>query len=48
MTNERIVLIHVTRRTNMHLAHKFLKNALPRETLERITFLMSKREIEEE
>lgn len=48
MNNEKIILIHVTRRTNMHLAQKFLKKALPKETLERITFLMSKREIEEE
>jgi ribonuclease Z len=48
MNNEKIILIHVTRRTNMHLAQKFLKKALPKATLDRITFLMSRREIEEE
>lgn len=48
MNNERIILIHVTRRTNMHMAHKILKKALPKETLERITFLMSKRDIEQD
>jgi len=48
MNNEKIILIHVTRRTNMGAAHKFLKQALPKETLERITFLMSRKYLEEE
>jgi len=48
MNNEKIVLIHVTRRTNMGMANKFLKKALPKETLEKITFLMSRKHIEEE
>jgi ribonuclease Z len=48
MRNEHIVLIHVTRRTNMAMARKHLRQALPRETLDRIRFLMSKKYIEEE
>lgn len=48
MNNERIILIHVTRRTNMSLARKILRKVLPRETLERVTFLMSRKHIEAE
>ena len=48
MNNEQIILIHVTRRTNMHQAQKFLKEALPKDMLERITFLMSRKDIEED
>ncbi len=48
MKNERIVLIHVTRRTNMAEARRILKASLPEETLERITFLMSRKYIEED
>ena len=48
MTCERIILIHVTRRTNMAAARAILRKSLPPETLERITFLMSRQYIEEE
>lgn len=48
MTCERIVIIHVTRRTNMGLARKLMRKALPADVLERITFLMSRRHIEED
>ena len=48
MANERIVLIHVTRRTNMTEARRFLRKALPKDVLDRITFLMSRRHIEED
>jgi len=48
MRNEHIVLVHVTRRTNMAEARKILKHSLPKETAERITFLMSRKYIEEE
>ncbi|MCL2701162.1 MAG: MBL fold metallo-hydrolase [Phycisphaerae bacterium] len=48
MHNERIVLIHVTRRTHMGQAQRVLKKSLPKETLEKITFLMSREHIEEE
>lgn len=48
MNNEHIVLLHVTRRTNMALARKALRKVLPRDVLDRITFLMSRRYIEEE
>lgn len=43
MRNERIIIVHVTRRTNMGLASRLLKKTLPKETLERITFLMDRR-----
>ena len=48
MNNERIVLTHVTRRTNLGQARKALKKALPKDILERVTFLMSRKYIEEE
>ena len=48
MNNEHIYLIHVTRRTNMAMARKFLAAALPKATLDRISFLMSRKYIEEE
>jgi len=48
MDCERIIIIHVTRRTNMGAARKLLRKALPKDILDRITFLMSRRHIEEE
>ena len=48
MTCERIILIHVTRRTNMAAARAMLRKALPANVLERITFLMTRQAIEEE
>ncbi len=48
MENERIILIHLTRRTNMGAAKKILRKTLPKHTLERVTFLMSRAHIEEE
>jgi len=48
MECERIVIIHVTRRTNMGAARKMLRKALPKDILDRITFLMSRKYIEEE
>lgn len=48
MNNQHIILIHVTRRTNMGMARKFLKAALPKATLDRITFLMTRKSMEEE
>jgi ribonuclease Z len=48
MDCERIVLIHVTRRTNMAAARKILRKTLPQAVLERVTFLMSRRYIEED
>jgi ribonuclease Z len=46
--NEKIVLTHVTRRTNMAEAKRILKKALPKAIYERVTFLMSRRYIEED
>ena len=48
MNNERIVLTHVTRRTNLSQARKALKKALAKDILERVTFLMSRKYIEED
>jgi ribonuclease Z len=48
MENERIVIIHVTRRTNLAAARRILRRTLPDETLERVTFLMSRRHVEED
>ncbi len=48
MRNERIIIVHVTRRTNMSLARRMLRDTLPGDTLERITFLMSRKYIEED
>jgi ribonuclease Z len=48
MHNERIILVHVTRRTNMGMARRLLKTSLAKDVLERVTFLMSKEHIEEE
>lgn len=48
MENEKIVLTHLTRRTNMGQARRILKKILPPEILERIVFLMSRRFIEAE
>ena len=48
MHNERIILLHVTRRTNMHEARKILRKSLDKDTLDRITFLMSRKYIEED
>ncbi|MFW6154417.1 MAG: MBL fold metallo-hydrolase [Planctomycetota bacterium] len=46
MDNEHIVLIHVTRRTNMAEARKALRKTLRKDQLDRISFLMSRRFIE--
>ena len=48
MRNQRVVLTHVTRRTNMSQARKILKKTLPEETYERITFLMSREHVQED
>jgi ribonuclease Z len=48
MNNRHIVIIHVTRRTNMANARAMLRKELPKETLDRITFLMSRKYIEED
>ena len=48
MNNERIIIIHVTRRTNMAAARKILRKTLRKDVLDRITFLMSRKYIEEE
>lgn len=48
MNNEKIIIVHVTRRTNVGAARKLLRKSLPKDVLDRITFLMSRRYIEEE
>ncbi|KPK86220.1 MAG: hypothetical protein AMJ81_01880 [Phycisphaerae bacterium SM23_33] len=46
--NQRIIITHLTRRTNLAEARRILKKALPKETYERISFLMSWRHVQEE
>lgn len=48
MNNEHIIIVHVTRRTNMAAAKRILRKELPKETLKRISFLMSRKYIEED
>jgi ribonuclease Z len=46
--NERIILTHVTRRTNLAEARRILKKALPKDTYDSITFLMSWKNVPED
>ncbi len=46
MNNEKIVIVHVTRRTNMSLARRTLRKTLRKDILDRVTFLMSRKYIE--
>lgn len=48
MNNERIIIIHVTRRTNMALARKAMRKTLGDDLFEKVTFLMSRRHVEQE
>jgi ribonuclease Z len=48
MNNERIVLTHLTRRTNLAQARKVLREVLPKATRDRVTFLMSRRNLSPE
>lgn len=42
MNNERIIITHITRRTNIGLARKLLRKKLPAETWKKVTILMSR------
>ena len=46
MNNEKIILTHLTRRTNLAEARRILKKVLPAELRERVTFLMSRRHVQ--
>ena len=46
--NQRIVVTHVTRRTYLGEARKMLRKALPKDVYERVTFLMSRKNIPED
>jgi ribonuclease Z len=48
MDNERIVIVHVTRRTNMSMARRILRKTLSKQTLDKVTFLMSRKHIEDD
>ncbi len=48
MNNERIILTHVTRRTNLSEARHILKKTLPANIRERVTFLMSWKHIQDD
>lgn len=45
MNNEKIIIIHATRRTNMGFAIRRMKKVLPKEILSRITFLMDRKNL---
>ncbi|MBS3820938.1 MAG: hypothetical protein GVY16_07620 [Planctomycetes bacterium] len=47
MNNEKIIITHVTRRTNMGHARRALRRVLPKNVHERVTFLMNREHIEE-
>ena len=46
--NPRIIITHVSRRTNLAQARKILKKALPKDIYERTTFLMSWKHVRED
>ena len=46
--NERIVLTHVTRRTNLAEARRILRESLPPRLYERLTFLMSWKHVQDD
>ena len=48
MENQRIVLTHVTRRTNLGEARKIVRKTLPKHILDRTTFLMSRKHVQPE
>jgi len=48
MENEHIVIVHVTRRTNMSAARKLLRDSLPKEIAKKVTFMMSRKYIEDD
>jgi len=48
MACERIVIIHVTRRTNLAEARRILRKTLSADVLKRVTFLMSRKYIEDD
>lgn len=48
MQNEHIVIVHVTRRTNMSAARKMLRKSLPKDVVKRVTFLMGRKYIEDD
>ena len=43
MQNEHIIIIHATQRTGMKEIHRILKNAMPKDILDRINFLMNRK-----
>jgi ribonuclease Z len=46
--NQHVVLIHVTRRTNLAQARKILRRTLPKEIFPKVSFLMSRQQVEAE
>ena len=48
MNNEHILIVHTTRRTNMAEARKILRKSLRKEIVDRVSFLMSRKYIEED
>jgi ribonuclease Z len=48
MNNEKIIITHVTRRTNLGFARKALRRVLPADVHDRVTFLMNREHMEEQ
>ena len=48
MNNQHIILVHLTRRTNLAAAKAILRKSLRKDILERVNFLMSRKYIEED
>ena len=48
MNNEHVVIVHVTRRTNMAEARRLVKKHVPKDILPRVKFLMSRKYVPEE
>jgi ribonuclease Z len=46
MDNEKIIIVHVTRRTNLSQARRILRRSLPKDVQQRLTFLMSRKHVE--
>ena len=48
MNNQHIIIIHLTRRTNIHQARQILRKTLRKDVLERVSFLMGRQDLGED
>jgi len=47
MSNERIIIVHVTKRTNLAVGRELLRKTLSKDVMDRVSFLMGKRQSEQ-